>query len=360
MTESCTFDLMLSPHLSRIRQTLGLLSARPPQVLLMEGGTEAGRLLSARYWGALLHCPSSGTARPSGSGSGPGASAGNSGTFPGSSGAAQPSGSGTGTTAVTGPGASIGNSGTFPGSSGAVCTVAPCGHCSVCQQILNDCYPDLLIYDGRISNKDDEENPGPIRALTIKNVRLLRDQLRDMPHGSGKRVVILLGMDITRNEAANGLLKVLEEPSETTVFVLLAAQREQLLPTLVSRSQVLCLPWPEISAPSPDTFVWERLLASFLHSGQGLFAKTFAAGALTPLLVSHILLACQKALSSSICTDAGTPRSPLTPLFAVCSLSQRSRLISLICDAQESLQITVNPARVLESFALQLFVLIKE
>ena len=76
----------------------------------------------------------------------------------------------------------------------------------------------------------------------MQRVRELKSRLRDAPHGQGRRVVLLMGLSLNRDEAANALLKALEEPSPTTVFVLLAPQREQLLPTLVSRSFCLTLP----------------------------------------------------------------------------------------------------------------------
>ena len=57
----------------------------------------------------------------------------------------------------------------------------------------------------------------------------LKQKLRDAPHGQGRRVVLLMGVEQNRSNAANALLKALEEPSPSSCFVLLAAQREQLL-----------------------------------------------------------------------------------------------------------------------------------
>ena len=55
----------------------------------------------------------------------------------------------------------------------------------------------------------------------------------------GARRVFILGADTLNVQAANALLKTLEEPEGETVFVLLANSREGVLPTILSRAQVL-------------------------------------------------------------------------------------------------------------------------
>ena len=180
----------------RLKAVLDNLGAAPPQVLLLEGGSEAQRMDTARYWAMRINCPTAGT------------------------------------------------------------TGTPCLACPSCQQIAAGEHLDLAAYDGRISNREDEENPGPVRAFNMERVRELKVRLRDAPHGQGRRVVLLMGLSLTRDEASNALLKALEEPSNTTVFVLLAPQREQLLPTLVSRSFCLTLPWPDCHADDPDMQPW--------------------------------------------------------------------------------------------------------
>jgi DNA polymerase-3 subunit delta' len=55
----------------------------------------------------------------------------------------------------------------------------------------------------------------------------------------GARRVFIVGADTLNVQAANALLKTLEEPEGETVFVLLAASRERVLPTILSRAQVL-------------------------------------------------------------------------------------------------------------------------
>jgi DNA polymerase III subunit delta' len=294
--ESQPFTPIMTTAFAAIRIELARLAAQPPQVLLFEGGTEEERMALARYWAALQHCeqPAAGE---------------------------------------------------------------PCFHCPACVCIADGVHVDVLAYDGRISNKEDEENPGAVRALSIDTMRQLKSRLRDSPHGKGKRVVLLAGMHNNRTEAANALLKVLEEPSATTIFVLLAPQREQLLPTLVSRSWVLTLPWPDTRSLAPALRVWQDSLAHFIQHGQGWFEKTSAKNAVTPLLAAEILLACQKALSQSLCSQSNSLCPPLVQLFAAKSVQQRSQAACLLDEANEALQSSVNPARVLDFVATSLFVL---
>ncbi|MDE7066041.1 MAG: DNA polymerase III subunit delta' [Desulfovibrionaceae bacterium] len=304
------FDPAFAPGMERVRGILAPLADTPPQVLLLEGGSEGERAALARWWAALLNCP----ARREG-------------------------------------GAPQNAAGDLPG---------PCLHCPDCLQIGAGAHPDVHAFDGRISNKDDEENPGPVRAFNMENVRTLKSRLGDAPHGAGRRVVILDGLSLTRDEAANALLKALEEPSATTVFVLLAPQREQLLPTLVSRSWTLTLPWPATDAVDPALTPWLDALAGFLTHGRGWLTLTAAKGAVDPALARHVLLACEKSLAAAL---SGAPRRhalPTTGYFAALSDAGRAAAGEVLAGAQEALLCNVNPARVLDWTATRLYSLSRD
>lgn len=280
----------------RLKSVLDNLGATPPQVLLLEGGSEAQRLDAARYWAARINCP-------------------------------QEEASG-----------------------------APCLTCPVCMQIADGEHLDLAAYDGRISNREDEENPGPVRAFNMERVRELKVRLRDAPHGQGRRVVILMGLSLTRDEASNALLKALEEPSSTTVFVLLAPQREQLLPTLVSRSFCLTLPWPDSRADDEDMRPWEDALAQFLVQGQGFFDRVAAKGAIDAAGATRLLLCCQKAMSR-ILSGRHDPARPLDAALAGLRGKARAVACQWFAEAQDALNYGVTPARILEALAARLFAL---
>lgn len=291
------FAPAMEPTLERARGLLRSLAGDPPQVLLLEGGDEAQRQAMARWWAALLH-------RTCGDGQG------------------------------------------------------PCRACPECLRIGAGLHLDVLAYDGRISNKEDEENPGPVRALSMDNVRALKARLGDSVHGQGPRVVILSGMDGARDAAANALLKVLEEPSPTTVFALLAPQRGQLLPTLVSRSWTLTLPWPSPLRPEPGMRPWEAALADFIERGQGWWHLTSAKGAVDQEQAQRVVLACQKALMAAM--GGIEEYGPLTRRFAALPPQGRMAASRLLEEAQEALQYSVSPPRVLDWLAVRLVVLSRQ
>ena len=105
----------------------------------------------------------------------------------------------------------------------------PCGQCRACKLIAAGKHPDLHLIAP-------EGN-----TLKIDQVRGLQHDLALAPLEARHRVAILEGMDKATPEAANALLKTLEEPPPNVVIVLIAPEAEALLPTLVSRCQLIAL-----------------------------------------------------------------------------------------------------------------------
>ncbi|MBY0502211.1 MAG: DNA polymerase III subunit delta' [Alphaproteobacteria bacterium] len=79
------------------------------------------------------------------------------------------------------------------------------------------------------------------REIGVESVRELNNFLNHTPAEGGWRVVIIDGADNLNRNAANALLKRLEEPPLKTVFFLITAFAGRLLPTLRSRCQLLTL-----------------------------------------------------------------------------------------------------------------------
>ena len=276
---------------------LNALAASPPPSLLIEGGSEAGRLKAAVHWAKALNCE----AKDGG---------------------------------------------------------APCGQCAVCRRVDAGEHPDVWYFDGRISNKEDEENPGKFAALRVENLRALKGAVGVKPKGDGKRVVVIQGMGATREEALNTMLKTLEEPGEFTVFALLAPQRAQILPTLVSRSLCLTLPW-ESSGDESDGQLrgWENEMGEFIERGGASFLEKISAkGQVDAILAAEILKCCQRALArAAIGEGAGALDRALRPL------GSRPDSFALggrwLFEAQEALSLGVSPQRTLEAVSARLYAL---
>lgn len=74
-------------------------------------------------------------------------------------------------------------------------------------------------------------------AISIDDIRDLRQGLALKPYEGGLKAAVIAQADRITEEASNAFLKVLEEPSPTTVFVLVSDRPNALLPTIVSRCQ---------------------------------------------------------------------------------------------------------------------------
>jgi DNA polymerase-3 subunit delta' len=98
--------------------------------------------------------------------------------------------------------------------------------------------------------------------IVVDDVRRVTDFLRRTPAEGGWRVVIVDGAEDLNRNAANALLKVLEEPPQRAVLLLTCAAPGRLLPTIRSRCRRLRL------APLPDPAM-EALLADYLPELDG-------------------------------------------------------------------------------------------
>lgn len=104
----------------------------------------------------------------------------------------------------------------------------PCGQCSACRRAQARNHPDVHWV----------EDEG---GLKIDQVRELQRELALAPFEARTRVAIFPDFEASSDEAANALLKTLEEPGPHVVLIITAAMEEALLPTIVSRCEVLAL-----------------------------------------------------------------------------------------------------------------------
>jgi len=99
----------------------------------------------------------------------------------------------------------------------------PCGRCRSCRQILSGNHPDVPLIEPQGN------------LLRIDQIRKLLAALAMKPFSAKYRVVIVADAQTMNPEAANALLKMLEEPPANTTLILTALQKSDLLPTIVSR-----------------------------------------------------------------------------------------------------------------------------
>jgi DNA polymerase-3 subunit delta' len=107
----------------------------------------------------------------------------------------------------------------------------PCGQCKTCQQIERMQYADLAVIQA-------EKEGG---TLKVEQVRAIRQSLVLKPYQGSYRVALFLRFQEANQNAANALLKTLEEAPSHAVLILTADAPEQLLPTITSRCEILRL-----------------------------------------------------------------------------------------------------------------------
>ncbi len=316
------FPEIAGQEFESVKKNLCALREAPPQVLLLEGATEVQRFQLAQWWACLFNCRHRG---PEG----------------------------------------------------------PCLECETCRQIQTLAYRDIFAFDGRISNTEDKNNldnknkeddknlsktrgrgtdseekeiSGIVRALNMENTREMLARLKDTPQGAGYRFVLLTGLGSNRDESCNALLKVLEEPSSWNMFVLLAPERRQVLPTIVSRSFCLTLPWADPEAEAADSGYQDMASAvtSFLRTGRGLIART-GAKSFDAVQAGMVLDIVQKALVRLLAGRSG--EQALDAVLAPLTDEERNSVSYWTGEARAKIKGQISPSRVTEAFMMQLYLL---
>ncbi len=106
-----------------------------------------------------------------------------------------------------------------------------CGVCKTCRQIGTMTHPDLDLLIPEEGHKD----------ILIDQVRELQHHLALAPYIAPYRIALLPNFQQATTQAMNALLKTLEEPADKVVLLLTADTLENLLPTIVSRCEVIRL-----------------------------------------------------------------------------------------------------------------------
>jgi hypothetical protein len=112
---------------------------------------------------------------------------------------------------------------------GLVCEQGGCGTCAACRMVMGEGHPDVRVWDV----------PEGEKTFKVEQVRELVAAVQRRPFQAPRQVHILAALDLTQPAGTNALLKTLEEPPPTTTLILLARELDNVLPTLVSRCQVV-------------------------------------------------------------------------------------------------------------------------
>ena len=112
----------------------------------------------------------------------------------------------------------------------------PCGECGQCHRISRGLHADVQV----VGLESNGSGDGRSRvSISIDQVREVQRDANLKPYEGRYRIFIFDGAEHLSEEAANSLLKTLEEPPDQVVLLLLAADAAALLPTIISRCQLL-------------------------------------------------------------------------------------------------------------------------
>lgn len=205
----------------------------------------------------------------------------------------------------------------------------PCHHCNACNWFLRANHPDffailpedsyhLLPFDVDEENlqKSTSEDKKPSKYIRIDQVRDVISVNELGSYRGGKRVILIYPVESMRMEAANSLLKSLEEPNSKVIYLLVTHQLDGILPTIRSRCRLLGVPKP----PVDISLDWLSSQEQFQKIAREELKKLFFEVGRSPLkLISPSKF---KPFNSKVILDELSREGVLVHRYIVESLSQ--------------------------------------
>ena len=109
-----------------------------------------------------------------------------------------------------------------------------CGNCGHCIRLSEGTHADYLLIERAYKSDGTQE-----KMIKVDQVRTLQRTLSLKSFEGGTRVILILDADRMNASTANALLKTLEEPPENSFFILTSNATSALLPTIISRCQLI-------------------------------------------------------------------------------------------------------------------------
>jgi DNA polymerase-3 subunit delta' len=125
-----------------------------------------------------------------------------------------------------------------------------CGQCQACRWLAGQSHPDFRHLQPEAAESAADDEPKDKRKkqdISIAQVRSLGDFINISAHRNGVKVVLIQPAEAMNTNAANALLKSLEEPPPNTHFLLVSDRPNMLPATLRSRCQQLAMRPPSLA-----------------------------------------------------------------------------------------------------------------
>lgn len=125
-----------------------------------------------------------------------------------------------------------------------------CGKCLACGWFVQGNHPDFRSVEPEALTETEDDKPAkgkkPSHEIKIEQIRELAGLVNLSTHRDGMRVILIHPAEAMNTNAANALLKTLEEPPPHTLIMLVSHQAQALLPTVRSRCLKLAFPVPPL------------------------------------------------------------------------------------------------------------------
>ena len=127
----------------------------------------------------------------------------------------------------------------------------PCGQCQGCRWFASGTHPDFRLLSPFADEEEEGKEAKAVRKLPQIKIEAVRDVIdfaHLSAHRAGRRVILVEPAENLNPAAANALLKILEEPPEAVLFLLVSHAQQRLLPTIRSRCRQFALTRPGAAA----------------------------------------------------------------------------------------------------------------
>ncbi|MDR3111742.1 MAG: DNA polymerase III subunit [Elusimicrobiota bacterium] len=114
-----------------------------------------------------------------------------------------------------------------------------CGRCETCLKISKNSFADFHFIDFKKQLDINKKAPKKTESILIGTIRIIQEWLCLKTNEGKYKFCIIDPADKLGKDAANALLKMLEEPTKNTVIILIAKHKDSIIRTIISRSQVL-------------------------------------------------------------------------------------------------------------------------
>ena len=156
-------------------------------------------------------------------------------------------------------------------------SLVACRTCKVCRRILSGNHPDVLWV--RPQNRT--------RTIGVPQARDVIHRVEMKPTEAGYKIAVFASADRLNVQAANALLKTLEEPPPGSLLLLLSTEPDRLIETILSRCQRLNFGTGGRLRLSPAATAWLRDFATqAARSGTGLLPRYHLLATLLTALVA--------------------------------------------------------------------------